>query len=112
MVSGSLNGRANRSRESRTNSGSFGIRTTCPRPRSHEVLTASGRTGLGQIFMGRKPPAGGRTPGVAAHKDGPFHGTRDHPPFWRHRFGGPTVVGVATGLGHPDRKSTRLNSSH
>src|SRR5437660_12628122 len=71
MVSGSLNGRANRSRESRTNSGSFGIRTTCPRPRSHEVLTASGRTGLGQIFMGRKPPAGGRTPGVAAHKDGP-----------------------------------------
>src|SRR2546425_11313261 len=51
--------------------------------------------------MGRKPPAGGRTPGVAAPIDGPFHGTRDRPPLWRHRFGGHAVVGEATGLGHP-----------
>src|SRR5439155_16473249 len=61
----------------------------------------SGRTSLGQIFMGRKPPAGGRTPGVAAPIDGPFHGTRHHPPLWRNRLGGHTVVGEATGLGHP-----------
>src|SRR5256885_2806476 len=56
---------------------------------------------LGQIFMGRKPPAGGRTTSVAAPIDGPSNGTRDRPPLWRHRFGGHAVVGEATGLGHP-----------
>src|SRR3989440_5622258 len=99
--SDSPNGKANRSKESKTNSGSCGTPTTCLRLRLDRRVTAFPWTSLGQIFMGRKPRAGGRTLGGAAHVDGHSNGTRDHPPVRWYRFGGDVVVGGAAGLGSP-----------
>src|SRR5438132_1005306 len=62
MASGSLSGRANRSRGSRTNSGSCGTRTTCPRPPPLEVVTAYplGRAWDRYLWVGSLRPGAAR----------------------------------------------------
>src|SRR2546427_11193252 len=62
---------------------------------------------LGQIFMGRKPRAGGRMLGGAAPVDGHSNATPEHPPVRGYRFGGNVVVGEAGGVG-PTSACVRL----